>query len=115
MCKQRKALINRIMSTAERTAPNLRVPGAKLGLAQAISAAIPAHCNESVSVTSTIAALPSRRKIIGCPHRGRKSLGHAVVGALYSNPNQSRPQVFGSRYSLFLPASTKIPVNTDQA
>ena len=43
MCKQMNAVINRIMSTAARIAPNLRTEGAKLGLAQAITAAIPAH------------------------------------------------------------------------
>jgi hypothetical protein len=61
------AVINRIMSMAERIAPNLRALGAKLGLAQAITAATPAHCNNSVSVIKTTAALPSRRKIIGSP------------------------------------------------
>src|ERR1700724_1256522 len=104
------AVINRIISMAEGIGPNLRTPGAKLGLAQAITAAIPAHCNESVSVTRTIAALPSRRKVIGLPHRGRKCIVYAFVGGLYGNPNESGLQAFGSRYSLLLPASTKIAV-----
>src|ERR1700686_2972137 len=108
------AVINRIMSMAERIAPNLRAPGAKLGLAQAITAAIPAHCNESVSVPRMTAALPSRRNVIGSPHRGLKSVVHAFVGGLHGNPNGPRPQAFGSRYSLLLPASTKIAVNADQ-
>jgi hypothetical protein len=81
------AVINRIMSMAERITPNLRTPIAKLGRAQAITTAIPAHCNESVSVTRTIAAVPSRRKIIGSPRRGRKSFVHAFVGGFYGNPN----------------------------
>jgi hypothetical protein len=59
------AVINRITSMAEGIAPNLRAPGVKVGLAQAITAAIPAHCNESVSITRTTAALTSRTKIIG--------------------------------------------------
>src|ERR1700738_2505559 len=108
------AVINRIISMAERIAPGLRAPGAKLGLAQAITPAIPAHCNESVRVTRTIAALPSRRKFIGSPHRGRKYFVHAFVGDLHGNPNESMPQAFGSRRSLLLPASTKISINADQ-
>jgi hypothetical protein len=59
------AVINRIMSMADRIAPNLRTWGAKLGLAQAITAAIPPHCNESVSITRTTAALACRAKVIG--------------------------------------------------
>jgi hypothetical protein len=58
------AVINRITRTAERVAPNLRTWGAKLRLARAITAAIPAHCNESVSVTRTTAALAWRMKIM---------------------------------------------------
>src|SRR5258708_30298590 len=58
------AVVNRIMRTAERAAPNLRTWGAKLALARAITAAIPAHCNESVSVTRTTAALVWRMKIM---------------------------------------------------
>jgi hypothetical protein len=108
------AVINRIISMAERIGPNLRTPGAKLGLAQAITAAIPAHCNESVSVTRTIAAPPSRRKIIGSPHGSRESFVHAFVGDPCGNVIESRPQAFGSRSSLLLPASTKIAVNADQ-
>jgi hypothetical protein len=109
------AVIKRIINMAGRIGPNLRTPGAKLGLAQEITAAIPAHCNESVSVTRTIAALPSRRKVIGSPHRGRKCFVHAFVGDLYGNPNEPGPQAFGFRYSLLLPASTEIAVNADQA
>jgi hypothetical protein len=41
------AVIIHIMSMAERIAHDLRTWGAKLGLAQAITAAIPAHCNET--------------------------------------------------------------------
>src|SRR6266404_4587277 len=109
------AVINRITRTAERVAPNLRTWGAKLGLAQAMTAAIPAHCKKSVSVTRTTAEPASRTKIIGSPHRGRKCLVHAFVGDLYGNPNGRRPQAFDSRDSLFLPASTEISVNADKA
>jgi hypothetical protein len=108
------AVINRIMSKTERIGPNLRTPGAKLVLAQEITAAIPAHCNESVSVTTTIAALPSRRKFKGSPHRGRKCFVHAFVGDLHGNPNESSQQSFWSRYSLLLPAPAEISVNADQ-
>ena len=58
------AVVNRIMRTAERAAPNLRTWGAKLALARAITAAILAHCNESVSATRTTAALVWRMKIM---------------------------------------------------
>jgi hypothetical protein len=58
------AVINRIINMAERVGPNLRTPGAKLVLAQEITAAIPAHCNESVSVTRTTTALVWRMKIM---------------------------------------------------
>ena len=58
------AVINRITRTAERVAPNLRTWGAKLGLARAITAAIPAHCKKSVSVTRTTAAPVWRMKIM---------------------------------------------------
>ena len=58
------AVINRITRMAERIAPSLRTSGANLGLAHAITAAMPAHCNESVSVTRTTAALVWRMKIM---------------------------------------------------
>jgi hypothetical protein len=58
------AIINRITRMAERIAPSLRTSGANLGLAHAITTAMPAHCNESVSVTRTTAALVSRMKIM---------------------------------------------------
>src|SRR6266851_5130172 len=114
MCKTINAVINRTMSRAERIGPSLRSSGARLRFAKEISAAIPAHCNESVSVTRTTAALASRTKIIGSPHRGRKCLVHEFVGKPYSNQDGPRPYAFGSRYSLLLPASTKISVNADQ-
>ena len=79
-----------------------------------VSAAIPAHCNESVSVTRTTAALASRTKIIGSRQRDRRCFVDEFVVELCRNPNGPRPQAFGSRYSLFLPASTQIPVNADQ-
>src|SRR5260370_12093623 len=101
------------MSGAERIGPSLRSSGAKLGFAKEISAAIPAHCNKSVSVTRTTAALASRTKIIGSRHRGQGCFVHELVGERYSDPNGPRPQACGSGYSLFLPASTKISVNAD--
>jgi len=58
------AVINRITRMAERIAPSLRTSGANLGLAHAITTAMPAHCNESVSVTRTTAALVWRMKIM---------------------------------------------------
>ena len=58
------AVINRITRMAERIAPSLRTSGANLGLAHAIITAMPAHCNESVSVTRTTAALVWRMKIM---------------------------------------------------
>src|SRR6266404_4129891 len=58
------AVINRITKMAERIAPSLRTSGANLGLAHAITTAMPAHCNESVSVTRTTAALVWRMKIM---------------------------------------------------
>src|SRR5713101_9855755 len=67
MCKTMKAAINRTMSRAERVGPNLRSSGAKRGFAKEISAAIPAHCNESVSVTRTTAVSASRRKLLIVP------------------------------------------------
>src|SRR6266404_5458901 len=76
MCKTMNAVINRTMSIAERTGPSLRTSGAKLVLPQEINAAIPAHCNKSVSVTITTAALASRTKIIGSPERGRTCFIH---------------------------------------
>jgi hypothetical protein len=48
---------------AERSQP--LTLGARLVLAQAISAAIPAHWSESVSVTTTAAALAWRANVIG--------------------------------------------------
>jgi hypothetical protein len=99
---------------AERIAPNLRAPGVKLGLAQEIIAANPAQCNESVSATSTIAALPSRRNIIGSSHRGQICVVRTFVGKLYDDPNESRSHAFGSRHSLLLPTSTKISIDADQ-
>src|SRR6266850_3335613 len=114
MCKAMNAVINRTMSRAERIGPSLRSSGAKLGLAKEINAAIPAHCNESVSVTRTTAALASRTKIIGSPHRDRKCFVHEFVGDLYGNPNEPRPQAMSSCYSLFLPASTEVSVNANQ-
>src|SRR5258708_34239502 len=59
-----KAVINRTMSTAERRGPSLRSSGAKLGFAKEISAAIPAHCKQSVSITRKTAALASRTKLL---------------------------------------------------
>jgi hypothetical protein len=115
MCKRMNAVINRTMSRAERIGPSLRSSGARLGFAKEISVAIPAHCNESVSVTRTTAALASRTKIIGSSHRGRKYLVHEFVGKPHSNQNGPSRQAFGSRDSLFLPASTEISVNADQA
>jgi hypothetical protein len=85
------AVISRITSMAERTGPNLRTWDVKLGLAQAITAASPAHCNESVSVARTTAALAWRTKIIGSPHRGRKCFAQPFVEDLYGNPNETRP------------------------
>jgi len=58
------AVINRITRMAERIAPSLRTSGANLGLVHAITVAMPAHCNESVSVTRTTAALVWRMKIM---------------------------------------------------
>src|SRR5467141_4572154 len=58
------AVINRITRMAERIAPSPRTSGATLGLAHAITTAMPAHCNESVSVTRTTAALVWRMKIM---------------------------------------------------
>src|SRR6267143_2004253 len=58
------AVINRITRMAERIAPGLRTSGANLGLAHAITTAMPAHCNESVSVTRTTAALVWRMKFM---------------------------------------------------
>jgi len=58
------AVINRITRTAERIAPSLGTSSANLGLVHAITAAMPAHCNESVSVTRTTAALVWRMKIM---------------------------------------------------
>src|SRR5712692_1656563 len=114
MCKTINAVINRTMSRAERIGPSLRSSGAKLGFAKEISAAIPAHCNKSVSVTRTTAALASRTKIIGSRHRGQGCFVHELVGERYSDPNGPRPQACGSGYSLFVPASTEISVNADQ-
>ncbi len=88
MCKTMKAAINRTMSRAERIGPSLRSPGANLGFAKEISAAIPAHCSESVSVTRTAAALASRAKIIGSRHRGGSSFVQELVGSLYKNLNR---------------------------
>src|SRR5207302_3103981 len=51
----------------------IRSSGAKLGLANEISAAIPAHCRQSVSITRKTAAPASRRKLLIIPaslHRG---------------------------------------------
>ncbi len=62
-----------------------------LDFAKEISAAIPAHCNESVSVTRTTAALASRKKIISLPHRCRECFVHEFVGKPYSNQNGPRP------------------------
>src|SRR5260370_27318388 len=115
MCKTINAVINRTISRAERISPNLRSSGAKLGFAKEISAAIPAHCSESVSVTRTTAAPASRAKIIGSPHRGRKCFVHEFVGDLCGNPNELRPQALSLCYSLFLPASTEVSVNANQA
>ena len=56
-------VINRITRMAEQIVPSLRTSGANLGLAHAITTAIPAHCNERVSVTRTTAALVWRMKI----------------------------------------------------
>ncbi len=38
----------------------------------------------------------------------------AVGRELCGNPNEPKPEALSSRYSLFLPASTKISVNADQ-
>jgi hypothetical protein len=58
------AVINRITRMAERIAPSLRTSCANLGLDRAITTAMPAHCNESVSATRTTAALVWRMKIM---------------------------------------------------
>lgn len=58
------AVINRITRIAERIAPGLRTLGANLGLAHAITTAMPAQCDKSVSVTRTTAALVWRMKIM---------------------------------------------------
>src|SRR5260370_37250150 len=57
-------VINRITRMAERIAPSLRTSGANLGLAHAITTAMPADCNESLSVTITTAALVWRMNIM---------------------------------------------------
>jgi hypothetical protein len=62
------AVINRITRMAERIAPSLRTSGANRGLVHAITAAMPAQCNESVSVTRTTAELVWRMKIM-CKRR----------------------------------------------
>jgi len=49
---------------AERIAPGPENSGANLGLAHAITTAMPAHCQRSVSVTRTTAALVWRMKIM---------------------------------------------------
>ena len=46
--------------------------------------------------------------------RDRRCFVDEFVVELCRNPNGPRPQAFGSPYSLFLPASTQIPVNADQ-
>src|SRR6266478_1294117 len=73
MCKTMKAVINRTMSRAERRGPSLRSSDARLGLAKEISAAIPAHCKQSVSITRKTAVPASRTKlliVLASLHRG---------------------------------------------
>ena len=43
----------------------------------------------------TIATLPSGRKAIRSPHRGRKYFVHEFIDNLYGNPNECGPQAFG--------------------
>src|SRR5216684_513091 len=73
MCRTMKAVINRTMSTAERIGPSLRSSDTKLGFAKEITAAIPAHCNKSVSATRRTAVPASRTKlliVLASLHRG---------------------------------------------
>jgi hypothetical protein len=70
-------------------------------------AVIPAHCNESVNVTRTTAAVASRTKTIDSPHRGRRCFVRELVGTLYCNPNRPGRQALISRGSLLLPAAAK--------
>src|SRR5467141_4537238 len=96
------AVVNRIMRTAERAAPNLRTWGAKLALARTITAAMPAHCSESVSVTRTTAALVWRMKII-C--KGREFHLELIAiepyrgNLLFVNPQTVSSSKGGSVYS----------------
>src|SRR5258707_7981107 len=73
MCKTMNAVINRTISRAERIGPSLRSPGANLGFAKEISAAIPAHCKQSVTIARKTAVPASRTKlliVLASLHRG---------------------------------------------
>src|SRR4029077_5980481 len=99
------AVINRITRKAERIAPSLRTSGANLGLAHAITTAMPAQCNESVSVTRTTAALVWRMKIMCKGHEFHSELISSEPcwgNLLFVNPRLSAPPkealyVFNSR------------------
>src|SRR5258708_3440027 len=88
------AVIHRITRMAERVAPILRTSAANLGLAHAITTAMPAHSNESVSVTRTTAALVWRMKIM-C--KGREFHLELIAiepyrgNLLFVNPRLSAP------------------------
>src|SRR5580704_1360662 len=58
-------VVNRTRSRVDRNAPWRCPPGPKLLLAKYMSAAMPAHWNESVSVTRTTAAAAWWTKVIG--------------------------------------------------
>ena len=99
------AVINRITRMAERIAPSLRTSGANLGLAHAITTAMPAHCNESVSVTRTTAALAWRMKIICMGHEFHLELSSSEPcrgDLLFANPRLSALP----KEILYIPANT---------
>src|SRR5260370_40187983 len=85
------AVINRITRMAERIAPSPITSGANLGLT---TTAMPAHCNESVSVARTTAALVWRMKIM-C--KGREFHLELIAvepcrgNLLFVNPSLSAP------------------------
>ena len=96
------AVINRITRMAERIAPNLRTSGANLGLAHAITTAMPAHWNESVSVIRTTAALVWRMKIMckgGESHLELIAIEPCRGNLLFVNPRVSAHIQGGSVYS----------------
>src|SRR6266576_6662100 len=96
------AVINCITRMAERIAPSLRTSGANLCLAHAITTAMPAHCNESVSVTRTTAALVWRMKVM-C--KGREFHLELIAiepyrgNLLFVNPQTVSPSKGGSVYA----------------